>query len=154
MIIVKAGVGQSYPSLGKYLPKPDCRRRRRLMIAAQWVETDARIVEVLGKGGPDIQVDVVCVRSVRQIADLDDELDAFVDELLVKVSDDVDCDVRVLGVWRSRPLGIRHDPEFPRFCPSVRSECQGYEGCRPKGRSPGSCIVFDFAVHSFPLVEG
>ena len=37
---------------------------------AQWIEADAGVVQGLGKGGPDIEIDVVGTGGVGQVPDL------------------------------------------------------------------------------------
>ena len=86
------------------------------MVAAHREEADAGVGERLGGGGADGDVGVVAVFG--QVAHLDDELDALVDELLVDLIDDRDGDtVRILSgrVGGKRPLRVGHDAESPGF---------------------------------------
>ena len=73
-------------------------------------------IQRLGSSGAGRDVGVVAV--LGQVADLDDELHAVVDELLVELVDDRrprhrwDSSGRVGG---GRPLRVGHDAEFPGF---------------------------------------
>ena len=90
--IVKAGLGLGEDPLKFEGIGPSEGRAAWLVfvIAAERVEADACVVERLGEGGPDIQIfdssgGARCAGFVGQVADLDDELDSVVDELLVEV---------------------------------------------------------------------
>ena len=95
------------------------------MVAAHREEADARVVERLGGGGARDDAGVIAV--VRQVADLNDELHAVVDELLVDLVDDRDRNaVWILSgrIGGERPLRVGHDAESPgrREC-----RCGSYE---------------------------
>ena len=85
-----------------------------VVVAAQRVEADAGVVELLGEDRPRVLAGDRAV--VTQVADLDHELDALVDELLVELPGDVDrAGVRVLAVVSDGPLRVGLDAERPRL---------------------------------------
>ena len=83
------------------------------MVAAQRVETDAGIVQILGIERTG--VDVGLAATVNRITDRDHHFDPLVDELLIDLLDDVRCaGVGVFTVVSNGPLGIGDDAKFPR----------------------------------------
>ena len=127
------GLGEANPELRDAVVVAPVRLGIGLVVAPHREEADAGIDQRLGCNGAGGDVGIVAV--LRQVADLDNELYALIDEPGVDLVDDRLG--HTVGVLASRvggacPLGIGHDAEFPGFS---EYRCGSYEDRKYQSQS-------------------